>query len=92
MRLEVGGAQITESMVEVLETLQSQPEVAKVYLQTLDEVTRSVILDISSLDDESDVRTLSRLRALQMIRRDIVTFAMSPEIDAPENDIPVAQL
>ena len=92
MRLEVGGAQITESMVEVLETLQTQPKVTEAYLQALDEVTRSVILDISGLDDESDIRTLARLRALQMIRRDIVTFAASPEIDAPENDIPVAQL
>lgn len=77
---------------EILETLQTQPEITKVYLQTLDEVTRSVILDISGLDDESDKLTLSRLRALQMIRRDIETLAMSPEIDAPENDTPVAQL
>lgn len=92
MRLEVGGAQITESMVEIIETLQTQPEVTRVYLQTLDEVTRSVILDTSGLNDESDIRTLSSLRALQMIRRDIITFAISPEIDAPENDVPVAQL
>lgn len=92
MRLEVGGAQITESMVEVLETLQTQQEVTRIYLQTLDEVTRSVILDISGLDDESDALTLSRLRALQMIRRDLVTLSISPEIDAPDNDIPTAQL
>lgn len=90
MRIEVGGAQITETVAEVLETLQTQPEVTKVYIQTLDEVTRSVILDISGLDEESDIQTLSRLRALQMIRRDIIALSNPPEIDDPENDIPTA--
>lgn len=41
---------------------------------------------------ESDARTLSRLRALQTIRRDILTLASPPDVDLPENDTPAAQL
>ncbi len=92
MRLEVAGAQVTDAVVEVLDTLQNQTELTKMYLQTLDEVTRSVILDISGVDEEADTRTLSRLRALQMIRRDIITLSMPPDADDPANDIPAASL
>ncbi len=88
MRLEVAGAQITDAVVEVLDMLQNQTELTTVYLQTLDEVTRSVILDLSGADEEADTITLSRLRALQMIRRDLVTLSMPPDVDEPTNDIP----
>ena len=47
------------------------------------------ILDISG-DDEEDTEILGRLRALQMIRRDIVTLATPPDVDIPENDTPTA--
>lgn len=90
MRIEIAGAQVTDAVVEVLETLQNQPEVTKVYLQTLDEITRSVILDLTATDEESDSQTLSRLRALQMIRRDIVTLSSPPDVDDVDNDHPTA--
>lgn len=92
MRIEIAGAQITDAVVEVLDTLQNNRDVTGVYLQTLDEVTRSVILDLSGADDEADTQTLSRLRALQMIRRDLLTLAMPPDADDPANDTPTAQL
>lgn len=89
MRIEIAGAQITDAVVEVLDTLQNQTELTSEYLQVLDEVTRAVILDISSGDEEADNRTLSRLRALQMIRRYIITLSMPPDVDLLGNDIPV---
>ena len=91
MRIEVAGAQITDSVVEVLDTLQNEPEVAKAYVEAIDEVTRAAILDISG-DDEADTKVMSRLRALQMIRRDLMTLAAPPDVDLPENDTPAAQL
>lgn len=92
MRIEIAGAQITDAVVEVLDTLQNQTELASEYFQVLDEVTRAVILDISGDDEEADSRTLSRLRALQMIRRDLITLSMPPDVDDPANDTPTAQL
>ena len=91
MRVEIAGAQITDAVVETLDTLQSQPELTQLYIETLDVVTRSVILDISG-DDTQDSATLSRLRALQMIRRDILSLAMPPDAEGPENDTPTASL
>lgn len=92
MRIEIAGAQITDAVVDVLDTLQNNHDVAEIYLQTLDEVTRSVILDLSGSDEEADTRTLSRLRVLQMIRRDLITLSMPPDVDDPANDTPTAQL
>ncbi len=89
MRIEIAGAQITEAVVEVLENLQVQQDITNLYLETLDEVTRMVILDISGVDEE-DAKVLGRLRALQMIRRDIATLATPPDVDLPENDTPTA--
>ena len=91
MRIEAAGAQITDAVIEVLDTLQNQPELRDAYIETIDEVSRSVILDLTATDTESDARTLSRLRALQMIRRDILTLAGPPDVDMPENDTPAAQ-
>lgn len=92
MRIEIAGAQITDTVVEVLDTLQNHRDVTEIYLQTLDEVTRTVILDLSGFDEETDSRTLSRLRALQMIRRDLTTLSMPPDVSDPINDTPAVQL
>ncbi len=91
MRIEVAGAQITDSVVDVLDTLQNEPDVTKAYIETIDEVTRAAILDISG-DDEADTKVMSRLRALQMIRRDLTTLASPPDVDLPENDVPKVSL
>lgn len=92
MRIEAAGAQITDAVVEVIDTLQNQPDLTAEYLKTLDEVTRAVILDLSGIDEDADSRTLARLRALQMIRRDLATLASPPDVDDPANDTPTAQL
>ncbi len=92
MRIEIAGAQITDAVVDVIETLQSSPEIAKTYINTIDDLTRAVILDLSATDDESDAVTLSRIRVLQMIRRDIIALATPPDVDIPANDTPTAQL
>lgn len=91
MRIEVGGAQITDSVVEILETLQTQRELSTIYLQVLDDVSRFLILDITS-DEEKDAETMHRLRALQMIRKGILTLSAPPDENLPENDIPAASL
>lgn len=91
MRIEVAGAQITDAVVDVLDTLQNDRDVVDMYVRTLDELTRFVILDLTA-DDESDKATMSKLRVLQMIRRDLLTLATPPDVDDPANDIPTAQI
>lgn len=91
MRVEIAGAQLTEAVVDVLDTLQNQPDVTRLYLETIDTVTRTVILNISG-DDTEDSLTLSHLRALQMIRRDIATLATPPEANDPANDRPTLSM
>ncbi len=89
MRIEIAGSQVTDSVVEVLENLQTQPQLVKSYLRTLDVVTRIIILDITA-DEDKDTETLNHIRALQMIRRDISTLADPPDADDPANDVPTA--
>lgn len=91
MRIEVAGAQITDAVVDVLDTLQNDRDVVDMYVRTLDELTRSVILDLTA-DDESDTAAMSKLRVLQMIRRDLLTLATPPDVDDPANDTPTAQI
>lgn len=88
MRITVAGAEITDAVAEVLDTLQNNTELSTTYLQELDRLTRDVILDISGVDEENDSEILHRLRTLQMIRRDIATLSMPPDADLPENDTP----
>ncbi|MDE6270289.1 MAG: hypothetical protein K2M12_05475, partial [Muribaculaceae bacterium] len=56
--------------------------------ETIDELTRTLIVDISDDSADADITTMSRLRALQMIRRDIVTLSNPPDVDDPANDVP----
>ena len=91
MRIEVAGAQITDAVVDVLDTLQNDRDVVDMYVRTLDELTRCVILDLTA-DDESDTAAMSKLRVLQMIRRDLTTLATPPDVDDPANDTPTAQI
>lgn len=92
MRIEVAGAQITDAVVDVLDTLQNDRDIVDMYVRTLDELTRSVILDITATDDESDTSAMSKLRVLQMIRRDLMTLATPPDVYDPANDTPTAQI
>ena len=91
MRIEIAGAQITDAVVDILDDLQNMTDLTKEYLRTLDEITQTQILATSEDDDEeNDARTLSRPRAIQMIRRVIVTLSAPPDADDPSNDIPTA--
>lgn len=92
MRIEVAGAQITDAVVDVLDTLQNHRDIINMYVRTIDELTRSTILDITATDNDSDVATMSKLRVLQMIRRDLTTLATPPDVDDPANDTPTAQI
>ena len=92
MRIEVAGAQVTDAVVDVLDTLQNDRDVISMYVRTIDELTRSTILNITAADDESDTAAMSKLRVLQMIRRDLTTLATPPDVDDPANDIPTAQI
>lgn len=91
MRMEIAGAQVTAAMVDVIEELQTNTELLKLYTDTLDDLTRKVVLDIDSID-ENDSAVLGIIRVLQMIRRDIITIANPPDADDPENDIPVVSI
>ena len=89
MRLEVGGAQITESVAEVMETLQTQPEILKAYRKTVSALSLMLML---SPDDDHDVETMAHLRASQMMMRDFETIANPPGADDVGNDVPVVRL
>lgn len=88
MRIVVAGAEITDAVVDTLDTLQNEADIAKSYMKALDELTRSIILDLDGADAEADALTLSRLRVLQMLRRDIGILSAPPDADRPENDNP----
>lgn len=89
MRLEVAGAQITDAVVETLENLQNDPVMTQHYIDTIDRTTRKVIDNFSG-DDNHDSAAISDLKVLQMIRRDILSLAMPPDVDNPANDTPTA--
>lgn len=92
MRLVVAGAEITTAVVEVIETLQSQPEIARAYLDTIDELTRATILDMDAAACDTGTETMSRLRVLMLLRRDIAVIASPPDLALEENDIPAVEL
>lgn len=87
MRIELAGAQITDAVVEVIDTLQNRPELTQLYFEVIDDLTRSIILNISG-DDAKDLAMLSDLHLLQSIRRDLLTLAEPPDLDDPENEVP----
>ena len=89
MRIEIAGAQITDSVVDVLETLQTTPDVARMYTDNIDALCRRLLLDFDG-NDLNDAETLAQLRTLQMVRRDILTLAFPPDDDLPQNDTPTA--
>ena len=89
MRIEIAGAQVTEAVVDVLDTLQNHPEIMASYRDTIRDLCRDTIL---SPDDEDDVERMSRLRSLQMMLRDLETLAAPPDADGPANDIPAISL
>lgn len=88
MRIEVGGAQITESVADILDMLQNET-IAKEYLDAIDELTRLTIMSLNG-DPGEDRKVFEILRVLQLLRHDIRALASPPEVDLPENDVPTA--
>ena len=89
MRIEIAGAQITDAVVDVIETMQTTLDVARMYTDNIDALCRRLLLDYDG-DDINDADTLAQLRTLQMIRRDILTIASPPDVDLPQNDTSTA--
>ena len=88
MRVEIGGAQITSAVVEVIESLQTSPDLLQGYVLAIDEATRMQILE----GEDPDGIAMERLRRLQQLRCDLITIAMPPDESDEANDIPAAQL
>ncbi len=85
MSLEVGGGQWTDAVIETLDALQNQAGLAQLYVETLDALIRSTILNISG-EEADDSAVLSRIRTLKLIRRDIIALAMPAGVDDTAND------
>lgn len=92
MRMIVAGAEITDAVIDVVDTLQNERVIGESYLRVLDEVTRTVILDLDTADAEKDSVIMARLRVLQMLRRDLTTLMSPPDRDLEENDTPIIEL
>lgn len=91
MRIEIAGAQVTTAMVDVLDTLQNDRALTSELIAALDSVTRTVILDLTTIEPDADSKVLSTLRSLQLIRRHLLTLSSPPDADDPANDTPTAQ-
>lgn len=89
MRIEIAGAQITDAVVDVIETLQTTPDVVRMYTDNIDALCRRLLLNFDG-DDLNDADTLAQLRTLQMVRRDILTLSFPPDVDLPQNDTSTA--
>lgn len=96
MRLEIAGAQITTSVIEVIEDLQSNPALALKYVDLLvnlnDRVNHQIADITAGLSETVESELLERVYALQSIIKIITTLAAPPDVNLPENDEPVVQL
>ena len=86
MRIEVGGAQITESVADLLEDIQNGTAYTAEIYSGIDTILRHIVLDLD-LDDTESMRLI---RILQFIRRDYQILATPPDLDDPANDQPTA--
>lgn len=92
MRLIIAGAEVTDAVVDILDTLQNEREVGNGYLAALDEVTRIMIRDLDAKGSDRDAATLARLSTLQALRRDIVALMTPPDLHLEINDKPIIEL
>lgn len=85
MRIEVGGAQVTESVAELIETVQTDSAYLKEITEGIARLSQLVALDA----DLSDAEGMQLMRVLQTIMRDYQCLATPPELEDPTNDNPV---
>ena len=90
MRIEIAGAQITDSVVEVLDNLQNQPRHIDKYIEALNRYVRLEAANMTGDNADADAVVFERLGLLQSIRNDLLTLAAPPDADLPENDTPTA--
>ena len=84
MTTEVAGALITDEIAKVIETLQCDQFTLKHYIETIDDITRTVIEHCDSISESS--HAIERLKTLQLIRRDFLTLAVPIEPDDEDVD------
>lgn len=58
MRTEIAGAQITPTVVDVIETMQTTPDITHMYTDNIDALCRRLLLDFDG-DDLNDADTAS---------------------------------
>ena len=92
MRIEIAGAQITDAVVEVLDTLQNQPGHIDKYIEALNRYVRIEAANMTGDNAEADAAVFERLGVLQSLRQTLLTLSAPPDADLPENDIPTASL
>lgn len=88
MRIEIMGANVTDSVADVLDTLQNCDATYRGYLDALDWATYSILLANEAVDEDNPRGVLSKLQYLSMLRRDLVALARPADADLEENDIP----
>lgn len=94
MRVEIAGAQITTAVVDIIDTLQNEPETIDLYRRTLRHIA-SLLIDVDPDFYPSachDLNPLGALRTLQMIMHDLDTIASPADVNLLENDTPTASL
>ena len=85
MRITIAGAAITDAVVDVLDTLQNQPETVDHYAEVIDQLKNYLI---TSADEVDDRRWRDWMCTMSAMFRDLLTLSSPPDIDDPENDTP----
>ena len=71
MRIEIAGAQITDSVVDVLETLQTTPDVARMYTDNIDADTLAQLRTLQMI--RRDILTLASPPDADLPQNDTLT-------------------
>ncbi len=90
MRIEIMGANVTNAVADVLDTLQNFDATYRGYIDALDWAISSILLANDAVDEDNPRGVLAKLQYLTMLRRDLVTLARPADADLEENDIPTA--
>lgn len=88
MRIVIGGAELTDGLIELIEELQVNRELFDEYMNTLKKLNRSTFAD----DTLDQAEMLSRICTLQALEELLRAIACPPGVDDPENDEPVVEL
>ena len=81
--IEMNGVVLTDKTVEIIYQLQNKTGIKELYLDVIDEVTRSLILEVGH-DDVPDNVNFARIKALTMLRCDIETLSKTREDEDEE--------